>query len=217
MPMKIINITLPLLLALFFGGCAGEQNYGYQKKEFVRPAKPKAAVERAWLARNKYDHERRMLIPMVGGTRWGAIQEYKEDGTLEYKEWWVRDVKKEDLEASPSTTLRITKEQNNDQGTSLNRINLENLSAPNPLQSSEVIDSPHENSAEISADVDLPSTTTEPPSDDSPFAPLPFDSVPALPNEDSTTPAPFAPLPDGLPPLGPLEESTDPPQPDPFG
>ena len=113
--MKIINITLPLLLALFFGGCTGVQNYGYQKKEFVRPAKPKAAVERAWLARNKYDHERRMLIPMVGGTRWGAVQEYKEDGTLEYKEWWVRDIKKEDLEASPSTAIRIIKEQNNDE------------------------------------------------------------------------------------------------------
>ena len=34
--MKIINITLPLLLALFFGGCAGEQNYGYQKKEWEK-------------------------------------------------------------------------------------------------------------------------------------------------------------------------------------
>ena len=217
MPMKIINITLPLLLALFFGGCTGVQNYGYQKKEFVRPAKPKAAVERAWLARNKYDHERRMLIPMVGGTRWGAVQEYKEDGTLEYKEWWVRDIKKEDLEASPSTAIRIIKEQNNDQGTSLNRINLDNLPAPSPVQSSEVIERPNENSVEISADVDFPSATSESPDDDTPFAPLPFDAVPALPNEESTAPAPFAPLPEGLPPLGPLEESADNPPPDPFG
>ena len=164
------------------------QNYGYQKKEFVRPAKPKAAVERAWLARNKYDHERRMLIPMVGGTRWGAVQEYKEDGTLEYKEWWVRDIKKEDLEASPSTAIRIIKEQNNDQGTSLNRINLDNLPAPSPVQSSEVIESPNENS------VDFPSATSESPGDATPFAPLPFDAVPALPNEESTAPAPFAPV-----------------------
>jgi hypothetical protein len=193
------------------------QNYGYQKKEFVRPAKPKAAVERAWLARNKYDHERRMLIPMVGGTRWGAIQEYKEDGTLEYKEWWVRDIKKEDLEANPSTALRITKEQNNDQGTSLNRINLENVSAPDSVQSSEVIEGPNENAPKISAEVDFPSVTSDSQLDDSPFAPLPFDAVPALPIEESNAPAPFAPLPEGLPPLGPLEESTDAPEPDPFG
>jgi hypothetical protein len=188
-----------------------------KKKEFVRPAKPKAAVERAWLARNKYDHERRMLIPMVGGSRWGAIQEYKEDGTLEYKEWWVRDIKKEDLEASPSTALRIIKEQNNDQGTSLNRINLENLPAPSPVQSSEVIESPTENSAENPPDVDFPPVPRESSNGDSPFAPLPFDVVPALPSEESIAPAPFAPLPNGLPPLGPLEESTEAPQPDPFG
>ena len=35
---------------------------------------------------------------MIGGSRWGAVQEYKEDGTLVYREWWERDVKKEDLE-----------------------------------------------------------------------------------------------------------------------
>jgi hypothetical protein len=217
MPMKIINITLPLLMPLFFWGCTGVQDYGYQKKEFVRPTKPKAAVERAWLARNKYDHERRMLIPMVGGSRWGAIQEYKEDGTLEYKEWWVRDIKKEDLEASPSTALRIIKEQNNDQGTSLNRINLGNLPAPSPVQSNEVLESPNENTTENPTDVDFPPVPSESPIDASPFAPLPFDAVPTLPSEESIAPAPFAPLPNGLPPLGPLEESTDAPQPDPFG
>jgi hypothetical protein len=99
----------------------------------------------------------------------------------------------------------------------LNRINLDNLPAPSPVQSSEVIESPNENSVEISADVDFPSAASESPGDDTPFAPLPFDAVPALPNEESTAPAPFAPLPEGLPPLGPLEESADNPPPDPFG
>ena len=107
--MKIIisNIFVLCLLILFFNGCSSNDSYSYRTKEFNSARKPIATVEKAWVARHKYDHERRLLIPMVGGTRWGAVQEYKEDGTLEFKDWWVRDVKIEDLEAKPSTTLSI--------------------------------------------------------------------------------------------------------------
>ena len=64
-------------------------------------------VEKAWMARHHYDSERRLLVPKVGGARWGSTQEYNEDGTLTYLDWWVRDVKMEDLEASPSTFVEV--------------------------------------------------------------------------------------------------------------
>ncbi len=217
MLMKIINILLPLLLSLFVLGCGRVENYSYRKKEFVRPANPKAAVERAWLARNKYDHERRMLIPMVGGTRWGAIQEYKEDGTLEYKEWWVRDIKKEDLEAKPSTAIKMIRVQNNDQSTTLNRIKMEKMLTETPDQSNKSTENRIEPSTDSSAEIDFPLDNSELPNEDSPFAPLPFESAPSLPNENLPESAPFAPLPEGLPPLEPLGEDSDTPQPDPFG
>lgn len=62
-------------------------------------------VEKAWNARREYDEQRRLLIPKIAGSRWGSTQEYKEDGTLVYKDWWVRDVKVEDLEPNPTTTF----------------------------------------------------------------------------------------------------------------
>ncbi|MDE0576546.1 MAG: hypothetical protein OSB39_06350, partial [Opitutales bacterium] len=57
------------------------------------------------MARHTYDHDRRLLIPVHKGTRWGAVQEYKEDGSIVFRDWWVRNVKVEDLEANPETDV----------------------------------------------------------------------------------------------------------------
>ena len=33
------------------------------------------------------------------------MQQYKEEGELVYQDWWIRDVRSEDLEASPDTAI----------------------------------------------------------------------------------------------------------------
>ena len=66
---------------------------------------PPAYVQKAWNAKYDYDKERRLLVPKYAGSRWGSIQEYREDGRLSYQDWWVRDVKVEDLEEDPDTEL----------------------------------------------------------------------------------------------------------------
>ena len=35
----------------------------------------------------------------------GAVQQFKEEGHLVYQDWWVRDVRKEELDASPDTRI----------------------------------------------------------------------------------------------------------------
>ena len=66
---------------------------------------PPAYVQKAWYAKYVYDEEKRLLVPKYAGSRWGSIKEYREDGQLTYQDWWVRDVKVEDLEASPETQM----------------------------------------------------------------------------------------------------------------
>ena len=90
MKAKLVLITV---FASFVFSCSEKRGYSYRSKQANISRKPVADVEKAWMSRYKYDNERRLLIPMVGGARWGATQEYKEDGTLEYKDWWVRDIK----------------------------------------------------------------------------------------------------------------------------
>ena len=97
---------------LLLCSCDGNR-FGDQYRS-VSPAfdrKPVSKIEKAWIARHQYDHERRLLIPKLGGARWGAVQEYKEDGTIEFKDWWERDAKIEDLEAVPSTVLSAPRAQ----------------------------------------------------------------------------------------------------------
>ena len=64
-------------------------------------------VEKAWMARHHYDPERRLLVPKVAGARWGSTQEYKEDGTLTYLDWWVRDVKWKIWKRAPSLFVDV--------------------------------------------------------------------------------------------------------------
>lgn len=69
-----------------------------------------AMVEKLWLARHHYDQDRRLIIPKVGGARWGAVQEYTADGNLVYRDWWVRNLKIEDLEASPPLEVEVLRD-----------------------------------------------------------------------------------------------------------
>ena len=159
--------------------------------------KPVATVEKAWLARHKYDHERRLLIPMVGGSRWGAIQEYKEDGTLEYKDWWERDIKIEDLDPTPSTTLKINRNKNEWKKTTLDGINVDNFVKPTLKDETEISNSAEEvtDFIPIVPDIDdgVEETGLEPPA---------FDGTPEMLDEGlAPADSPFAPLPDAFPPL----------------
>ena len=215
MKLKIETFLLFFSSILLYG-CGNKEGYSYRSKELNRSKKPIATVEKAWLARHQYDHERRMLIPMIGGTRWGAVQEYKEDGTLEYRDWWIRDVKMEDLEARPSTMLKRPEKTNNNKSATIENID----SLPSDFQEESTLTS------EPSAiPTDLPSNqedlnieNTELPVSESPFPALPFDSAPPLQEASPASDNPFAPLPDGLPPLGgPINDGGNVPPPDPFG
>ena len=215
MKLKIETFFLLFFSSIFFYGCGNKEGYSYRSKELNRSKKPIATVEKAWLARHQYDHERRMLIPMIGGTRWGAVQEYKEDGTLEYRDWWIRDVKMEDLEARPSTMLKRPEKTNNNKSATIENID----SLPSDFQEESTLTS------EPSAiPTDLPSNqedlnieNTELPVSESPFPALPFDSAPPFQEINPASDNPFAPLPDGLPPLDPINDGGNVPPPDPFG
>ena len=95
------NIPLAFFAVLLFSCSRHETLPNLTGPESV--TKPPAYVQKAWNARYKYDNDRRMLIPVYAGNRWGSVQQYKEDGSLEYLDWWVKDVKSEDLEPVPET------------------------------------------------------------------------------------------------------------------
>ena len=94
-----------ILILTFSFGCSRSTQYSKRNNEEVKLRRPPATVEKAWLARHHYDPDRRLLIPRYSGARWGSILEYTEDENLVYRDWWVRDVKMEELKAEPSTKL----------------------------------------------------------------------------------------------------------------
>jgi hypothetical protein len=181
---------LLLIYLLFSWGCTNKGTYAYRSKEIGGYKKPVANVEKVWRARHKYDHERRLLIPMVGGSQWGATQEYKEDGTLEYKDWWERDIKIEDLEPTPSTALKISQNENVRKVNTIEGISLEGLVQPSLTDTPEVPEL-KKNPPDFIPIVPSVEDVTIPPVDRSPF--LPED----LPSADS----PFDALPNTFPPL----------------
>ena len=67
--------------------------------------RPPSYVQKAWDARYAYDADRRLLVPEYAGSKWGAVQQFKEEGNLVYQDWWIRDVRKEELEESPETEI----------------------------------------------------------------------------------------------------------------
>ena len=99
------GLSLGILVISFLQSCS---NSNYRETQTLSAqersvANPPSMVEKLWLARTHYDQDRRLIVPKVGGSRWGAVQEYTADGNLVYRDWWVRNLKVEDLEAAPST------------------------------------------------------------------------------------------------------------------
>ena len=194
--MKVFLNRLIIFIPLLLCSCILKDNQAYRSYQPKPYIKPIAKVEKVWTAQHKYDPERRLVIPMIGGSRWGAVHEYKEDGTLVYREWWERDIKKEDLEntsVSKSTTV-------NDLSTQQDMVEIEVNEQIEPN-----IEPVSENISNTDSSVDSP--FGQPPADiqtpsELPMAPLPFDSLP-VESDNSSAPEdlPFAPLPEGLPPL----------------
>ena len=199
MKAKLVLITV---FASFVFSCSEKRGYSYRSKQANISRKPVADVEKAWMSRYKYDNERRLLIPMVGGARWGATQEYKEDGTLEYKDWFVRDI------------MIPPKEEISEETLSEEIIETKDL----PLESLEETPSSFGEGGNSSQDVSVPVLDEVPSIEDSaiPQENL-FDADPeSMPVFPPST-APFEPLPDSLPPLELPSNGESGVSPDPFG
>lgn len=101
---KLLFVFLFVWGAFSCSKYSGTAHSSELKKDPVGPHPP-AYVQKAWDARYTYDSDRRLLVPQYAGSRWGAVQQYKEEGVLEYQDWWIRDVRSEDLESSPDTQI----------------------------------------------------------------------------------------------------------------
>jgi len=97
--------TILFFIVIFFSSCSRTEKYSQSPSKKTQLRRPPAAVERAWLARHQYDPERRLVVPKYNGARWGSILEYTEEENLVYRDWWVRDVKMQELSPEPSTQL----------------------------------------------------------------------------------------------------------------
>jgi len=100
-----MNFQCLLLLTLFVSSCSFRIEKVQGDNLEIQSNKPPAYIQKAWDARYDFDHERRLLIPKYAGSRWGAVQQYKEDGSLEYQDWWVKDLQREELVPAPSTEI----------------------------------------------------------------------------------------------------------------
>ncbi len=175
-----LGLSCLLSFTFFLGSCRSVAEYrGTRAPGFASPYRV-AAVEKSWMARHTYDHDRRLLIPVHKGTRWGAVQEYKEDGSIVFRDWWVRNVKVEDLEANPE-------------------IDVVKAEKPEPASL------PGDNSF-VPASA-FPAPTFEPSIE--PFSPNPGistapESAPFAPEPAPFSPEPF-PVADGIPEIAPFE------------
>ena len=97
--------TILIFILIFFSCCSRPEKYSQNSPKKTQLRRPPAAVERAWLARHQYDPARRLVVPKYNGARWGSILEYTEEENLVYRDWWVRDVKMQELSPEPSTQL----------------------------------------------------------------------------------------------------------------
>lgn len=188
------------VLLLSFIACASCSSNSYSGEDpGISSSKQLSMVEKAWMARHHYDSERRLLVPKVGGARWGSTQEYNEDGTLTYLDWWVRDVKMEDLEASPSTFVEVIV----DEEEAISSDARGSLDAQAPIQTNAVEDESigtdifsAPEAQTISAD---PFSVPEPVSDGNPesvdpFSPVEVPDTEAVQESPEPEVSPFAPL-----------------------
>lgn len=205
---RLACISLGLLIVLIVQSCSSSTQSQVNSIQQTPMNSTPSMVEKLWLARHQYDDQRRLIIPKVGASRWGAVQEYTADGNLVYRDWWLHNLKVEDLEAAPSTEIEV--------------VNEEDLSARPPVLGASGIDldqeesDPSAQSIEVIAEggsIDPAPPTTDPFAGDAasadPFAPVPTtqESVPEMtdpfapsPNSGGSDPVlpdsdPFAPLP----------------------
>jgi len=203
----LVCISLGFLIVLIFQSCSSSTQSQVKNVQQPTMNNTPSMIEKLWLARHQYDEQRRLIIPKVGASRWGAVQEYTADGNLVYRDWWLRNLKVEDLEAAPSTEIEV--------------INEEDLSARPPVLGASGINldqgesDPGTPAIEVITEensVDPGSPITDPFAGDAattdPFAPVPSnqESVPEMtdpfapaPNSDGSDPVlpdsdPFAPL-----------------------
>ena len=129
---------------------------------------PPAYVQKAWDARYTYDSDRRLLVPQYAGSRWGAVQQYKEEGVLEYQDWWIRDVRSENLESSPDTQITSFISEDG----VVTEIALEGSEDPfDDEDGNQSVDFGEDDSVQEASDSGFPSGFPE---DESPFVPSPF-------------------------------------------
>ena len=105
-PHQLSKLLLFPLVSFLAFACTHRDQTLENEEIKVSSNKPPAYIQKAWNARYDYDTERRLLVPKYAGSRWGAVQQYKEDGSLEYQDWWVRDLQREKL--SPTPSIEIT-------------------------------------------------------------------------------------------------------------
>ncbi len=194
---SLLFSAISLLAGLIFGSCSQQEKYSQKPKRESQLRRPPAAVERAWLARHQYDPERRIVVPKYKGARWGSVLEYTEKENLVYRDWWVRDVKMQDLNPVPSTQLTPFS-QIQDSGDA-ETVTQEDINSPvMPEDSTVSVKDSFSGDDEIPVlDSSDPVAPDQAPMDVDPFAPIeatpsadPFSPVPAPPESD-----PFAPLP----------------------
>lgn len=163
MSAEYLKFTAILLVVLTVSSCA-KKNAVTNNEKHMTPSgtngQPPAYVQKAWDARYIYDTDRRLLVPQYAGSRWGAVQQYKEEGQLVYQDWWVRDVRSEDLEAAPDTAINSFL---NEDG------NLTMLPQKNEeVDSNETAENLENSEIQIEENPEASST------DEDPFAPSPF-------------------------------------------
>ena len=155
------------LIALIISSCGRKTRVSNNEVSQVSPrgGQPPAYVQKAWDARYSYDADRRLLVPQYAGSRWGAVQQYKEEGELVYQDWWIRDVRSEDLEAAPDTKINSFL---NDDG----NLTVIPQQVEDPFAEANSTEDSVNNSIDIdSSDDELPSSPND---EESPFIPSPF-------------------------------------------
>jgi hypothetical protein len=160
---KLMSLSF---LVLFTVSCGRHGGQSPQSKQAAGSGEPPAYVQKAWDARYTYDADRRLLVPQYAGSRWGAVQQYKEEGVLEYQDWWIRDVRTEDLESSPDTIITTFLDEDG----VLTEVQSPSSEDSASEEDSDLLNEPEDSEENLNNPV-LPSSSNQA---DDPFVPSPF-------------------------------------------